>query len=325
MKIVSTVPESRFQKYSVEWPKKWEIHYLGFPYTDDEMIEAARDADILFVDSIHPVSENVISKCKNLRMIHTEGVSFNKVEVEAAKKAGVLVCNNRAVNASAVAEHCIGMMLAGLRHIARGDHKIKAVGYTAAKNQTTTEGVRELGGLEIGLIGMGVIGREVAKRLMPWGCKLRYYYIVRMNEDIEKEFNLEYVDFESLISNSDIISVHVPVTKGTFRMLGAEQFQRMRPSTLLINNSRGEIVDNMALAEALEKGTIFGAALDTVDPEPLPEWHPLLHLSEEAEDRLTLTPHIAGMTDGAFKRMLEWTIRDIRTLEQGEMPANTIS
>lgn len=324
MKVVSTVPASRFKKYDVEWPKEWEIVYLKFPYTDDEMIAAAADADVIFADSIHVVSAKVIAACKNLKMIHTEGVSFNKVDVEAAKNAGVLVCNNRAVNAAAVAEHCIGLMLSGLRRTARNDHMIKTKGYVATKAQTTAEGVPELAGKEIGLIGMGVIGREVAKRLIPWACKLRYYDVIRMNEEVEKELQLEYMPFEELISNSDIISIHVPVTPGTLRMIGPDQFKLMRKNTLLINNSRGEIVDNMALAEALEKGQIFGAALDTVDPEPLPEWHPLLHLSPEAEDRLTLTPHIAGMTDGAFKRMLEWTIRDIRLLEQGEVPANVI-
>ena len=108
-------------------------------------------------------------------------------------------------------------------------------------------------------------------------------------------------------------------------MLGKEQFAKMRPTALLINNSRGEIVDNMALAAALEAGQIFGAALDTVDPEPLPAWHPLLHLSQEAADRLTLTPHIAGMTDQAFRRMLEWTIQDITRLEQGQTPQNVIN
>ena len=324
MKIVSLVPESRFEKYGVKWPEEWNIIYKPYPYTDEEVIEVAKDADVLFADSIHAVSGNIIRSCENLRMIHTEGVSYNKIEMEAARKAGVMVCNNRAVNASAVAEHCIGLMLAGLRHTARSDRKIKTSGYISTKEQTTAEGIRELAGQEIGLIGMGVIGREVAKRLLLWDCKLRYYDIVRMDDKIEQEFQLEYVSFDELISNSDIISIHVPVTQGTYRMLGIEQFQKMRPTTLLINNSRGEIVDNMALAEALEKGWIFGAALDTVDPEPLPEWHPLLHLSPAAEERLTLTPHIAGMTDGAFRRMLEWTIRDIRLLEQGEIPGNVV-
>ncbi len=324
MKIISTVPASRFEKYGVAWPENWEVKYLKFPYTDEEMIDAAKDADVIFVDSIHPITKTIIDGCKNLRMLHTEGVSYDKIDMQAAKEAGVPVCNNRAVNAAAVAEHCIGLMLAGLRHTARSDYKIKNVGYIDAKAQTTAEGIRELGGQEIGLIGMGVIGKEVAKRLMPWGCKLRYYDVVRMNEETEQEYQMEYLPFDELLSNSDIISIHVPVTKGTLRMIGADQLKLMKSNALLINNSRGEIVDNMALAEALEKGRIFGAALDTVDPEPLPEWHPLLHLSPEAEERLTLTPHIAGMTDGAFRRMLEWTIQDIQTLEQGGRPANVV-
>lgn len=325
MKIVSTVPVSRFKKYGIVWPTEWDISYVDFPYTDDELIESTQGADVLFVNSIHPVSAAVIERCAGLKMIHTEGVSYDKVDVAAAKRTGIMVCNNRAVNAEAVAEHCIGLMLAGLRHTARVDHQIKTQGYASAKEQCTAEGIRELSGQEIGLIGMGVIGREVAKRLLPWGCKLRYFDVVRMAEDVEAALQLEYKPLEELLTCSDIISVHVPVTPGTMRMLGKEQFAKMRPTALLINNSRGEIVDNMALAAALEAGQIFGAALDTVDPEPLPAWHPLLHLSQEAADRLTLTPHIAGMTDQAFRRMLEWTIQDITRLEQGQTPQNVIN
>lgn len=324
MKIVSTVPASRFEKYGVVWPSEWDVSYVDFPYTEDELICALQNADVLFVNSIHPVSAAVIEQSPGLKMIHTEGVSFDKIDVSAAQKAGMLVCNNRAVNAEAVAEHCIGLMLAGLRHTARVDHQIKTVGYAATKEQCTAEGVRELSNQEIGLIGMGVIGREVAKRLLPWGCTLRYYDVMRLPEDTEAALQLEYKPLDELLACSDILSVHVPVTPGTMRMLGKAQFDKMRPSTLFINNSRGEIVDNMALAAALEAGQIFGAALDTVDPEPLPPWHPLLHLSQAAADRLTLTPHIAGMTDQAFKRMLEWTIRDIACLERGETPQNVI-
>ena len=174
MKIVSTVPASRFEKYGVAWPSEWDISYVDFPYTDNELICALKDADVLFVNSIHPVTAAVIQQCHGLRMIHTEGVSFDKVDVAAAQKAGIPVCNNRAVNAEAVAEHCIGLMLAGLRHTARVDHQIKTSGYADAKAQCTSEGIRELAGQEIGLIGMGVIGREVVKRLIPWGCTLRY-------------------------------------------------------------------------------------------------------------------------------------------------------
>ena len=324
MKIVSTVPASRFEKYGVAWPSEWDISYVDFPYTDNELICALKDADVLFVNSIHPVTAAVIQQCHGLRMIHTAGVSFDKVDVAAAQKAGIPVCNNRAVNAEAVAEHCIGLMLAGLRHTARVDHQIKTSGYADAKAQCTSEGIRELAGQEVGLIGMGVIGREVVKRLTLWGCTLRYFDVVRMPEDAELSLQLEYKPLDELLMCSDILSVHVPVTPSTMRMLGKEQFAKMRSNVLLINNSRGEIVDNMALAAALESGQIFGAALDTVDPEPLPAWHPLLHLSQAAADRLTLTPHIAGMTDQAFKRMLEWTIRDITCLEQGKIPENIV-
>lgn len=325
MKVTSTVLPQRFEKYGVVIPAEWEVNFVQFPYTDEQLIEAAKDSDVIFADSMHPVSKTVIDACKNLKMIHSEGVSFDKIDTQAAKEAGVPVVNNRAVNCAPVAEHAVGLMLAGLRHTARVDYQIKNIGYKEAKSQTLTEGIREMSSQVVGLIGMGAIGKEVVARLRPWGCVINYYDPFRLPEAVEQDMGIHYVSFDELVRTSDIISVHVPVLPSTIHMLSWEQFKVMKPTALIINISRGEIIDDDALVDALETGKIFGAALDTVAPEPMPADHVLLKMSPEAKDKLTLTPHIAGMTDDAFKRMLEWTIRDIRRLENGEELVNVVN
>ena len=325
MRITCTVPLQRFEKYGVFFPEEWEIDYLSDLCTDEEMIASAEKSDVLFVTSMQRVSRRVMEACPGLRLIHVEGVSFDKVDVVAAAECGIPVCNNKAVNCASVAEHSVGLMLAGLRHTARVDRQIRAMGYAAAKTRSLSEGVRELNSQHVGLIGLGVIGREIVSRLRPFGCRISYYDVVRLLEEREKETGVGYLPFEELLHSCDIISVQVPVLPSTVHMLSGPQVAMMKPTALVINVSRGEIIDNEALAEALEGGRIFGAALDTVDPEPMPADHVLLNMSPEAMDRLTLTPHIGGMTDEAFGRMLRWAIANFRRLEKGEALVNAVN
>lgn len=187
------------------------------------------------------------------------------------------------------------------------------------------QGEHEIKGQHIGIIGIGAIGREVALKLKNWGCKISYYDVFRPSEEVEKSLNVSYLPLEEIISDCDIISVHVPVLPSTINMLSYEQFKNMKKNALVINTSRGEIIDQMALADALENGLIYGAALDTISPEPVPAFHPLLNLSPKAKKRLTLTPHIGGTTDEAFIRMLTGAIANIKRVIAGEKPINIVN
>jgi D-3-phosphoglycerate dehydrogenase len=175
------------------------------------------------------------------------------------------------------------------------------------------------------MIGMGVIGREVAKRLAPWGCRLVYTDPIRMDEELEKAYGLEYVTQEELMRESDIISIHVPVLPSTINMINRETLSMMKNDVLLVNVARGEIVNNDDLAWALEAHEIGFAALDTVAPEPMPDDHPLRNLRPDADARVLFTTHSAGRTDQAFKRMLEWAIASMKKMENGERPNNIVN
>ncbi|MDL2258179.1 NAD(P)-binding domain-containing protein [Eubacteriales bacterium OttesenSCG-928-K08] len=319
-KVVSSVIKQRFEKFNIHFPQEWAVTYIKSPYSDDDLIAACKNADFLFLNSTHPASAQVIEACPNLKMIHVEGVGYDKVDVEAAKALGIPVCNNRAVNNGAVAEHTIGLMLAGLRRTAVCDTQVKTEGFGACQQKFMAAGQHELADLHVGLVGIGAIGKEVAIRLKAWGCKISYYDAFRPTPEVEEALDVSYLELDDLIRECDIVSIHVPVLSSTFHMFSTPQFDAMKESALLINTARGEIIDQMALADALEKGKIYGAALDTLYPEPAPAYHPLLNLSPEASSRLTITPHVGGTTDEAFIRMLKNSIKNMLRVANGEQP-----
>ena len=187
--VVCSLPETRFEKYSVSWPEGWNIKYIERPI-DENGLREMQEADYLLVDCMDRITREMLEPCKKLKMLHVEGVSFNMVDIEGARELGIMVCNNKAVNAAAVAEHCAALMLAGYRKVGWMDHNVRRFGYAKANELFIERGVREVEGSTIGMIGMGVIGREVAKRLAPWGCRLIYTDPIRMDEELEKAYGL---------------------------------------------------------------------------------------------------------------------------------------
>ncbi len=324
-KVVSTVPKTRFEIFGVAIPKEWETVFIDYTASDDEKIKACEGADFLFVGSTHEVSAEVIKKTKSLRMIHVEGVGFNKVDYETAKQEGIPVCNNRASNNSAVAEHTVGLIIAALRKIPLGNIELYNRDYSEVQSEFRQKGIHELSAMHVGVIGMGEIGKETARMLGVFGCKISYYDAYRPTTEREKELNIEFMELDNIIKTCDVISLHVPVLPSTEGMIGKKQLGMMKKSALLVNTSRGELIDQDALVAALENGEIYCAAVDTVTPEPPAKDHPLLNMSKEASDRFIISPHIAGTTVEAFTRMLQWAIADFQKVLDGEMPNNIVN
>ncbi len=323
--VVITVHRSRFEQFGIKIPSDWDVAFVDNPYTEDALIAAAKDAEYLLVESGDRVSKEVINACPQLKLIQTEGVAFDKVDGAAAREKGIPLCNNKGVNAGAVAEHTIGLILAGLRRTALTDRQIRLDSYVQAKTKHFTIGEHELTGKLIGFVGMGDIAKAAVKRLEGWECRFAYYDVFRMSEDEEAEYHLEYMEYEDLIKTADVISMHVPVLPSTIGMLGKEQFQVMKKTALVINTARGEIIDQDALIWALENDEIYGAALDVFIPEPIPDDAPILNMSPKAMDKLTMTPHVAGATDEAFTRMLLMSIDNITRVMKGEEPINVVN
>ena len=323
--VVITVHTSRFAQFGITPPSDWDVAFVDNPFTEEELITAAKDAEYLLVESGDRITKEMIDACPRLKMIQTEGVAFDKVDGAAAREKGILLCNNKGVNAAAVAEHTVGLILAGLRRTALADRQIRHDGYAVSKADHFAMGEHELTDKLIGFVGMGDIAKATAKRLEGWGCRFAYYDVFRLPVETEAEYDLQYMEYEDLVKAADVISLHVPVLPSTTGMLGEAQFRAMKKTALVINTSRGEIIDQDALIRALENDEIYGAALDVFIPEPLPADAPLLNMSRKAMDKLTLTPHVAGATDEAFTRMLLLGMENIQRMMDGGEPVNVVN
>lgn len=323
--VVITVHKSRFEQFGITPPAKWDVLFLNNPFSKEELIAAAKDAEYLLVESGDKITKEVIDACPKLKMIQTEGVAFDKVDGAAAREKGIFLCNNKGVNAGAVAEHTIGLMLAGLRRTALTDRQIRHDGYAVSKKQHSAMGEHELTDKLIGFVGMGDIAKAAVRRLTGWGCQFAYYDVFRLSPETEAEYQLQFMEYEELVKTADVISMHVPVLPSTIGMLGKEQFKAMKKTALVINTSRGEIIDQDALIWALENEEIYGAALDVFVPEPLPKDAPLLNMSKKAMDKLTISPHVAGATDEAFTRMLILGMANIQRVMDGSEPINVMN
>lgn len=329
IKVVSSVPESRFEQYDISWPEDWALVYfaeseMAPPYSK-KLLDASRDADFVFVGSMHPVTEEYINNLESCRLLHVEGVSFDRVDIAAAAKKGIYVCNNQGVNKGSVAEHCIGMMLSCVKKIHYFDRKIREIGYAAADVEFLMEGTADISEMTIGMIGMGGIGKEVARRLSAWDCSLLYYDPIPQSEELERKYGMRRVSLEELLRQSDAVTIHLPVIESTTGMIGREQLEMMKNDAVLVNVARGAVIDQDALIWALENDEIGFAALDTVDPEPMPDDHPLLCMSKKARRKTLLTTHAAGKTRDDFRRMLKWATENFVRVEQGERPNNIVN
>lgn len=324
-KIATTLKPSLVDKFGVKMPEGWEITYIDYPCDDETIAENCKDADFLWVGPVDPISPELIGKLSNVKLIQSLGVGFDKINLEKSKEMGIYVCNNRAVNAISVAEHAMGLILSGIRRVSEADAKIKSdpEKYMESFNDYRIHGQKELGGMTVGLIGLGAIGKELARLMKPFNCKMMYFDVFRA-EAAEKEFNIEFTDIDRIFNECDVISLHVPVTDETRGMINDEAISKMKQDALIINVARGEIVDNEALKKGLNEGKVF-AGLDVIAPEPPSKDHPLLNLNEKGKSRLTITPHIAGTTNDAFIRMQNWSYNNMKKVLEGQKPDNIVN
>ena len=327
MKILVIGNRDRYEKFaSAELAgREGAIVFCKRGTGDGELLEAAKDAEIILADAIAPVSGDLIEKMPNLKMIHSEGVAFDKIDTETAGKRGIFVCNNKGCNAAAVAEQAILLMLAFLRRAIAGDREVRAGHQIQMKERAMVEGITELGGCVVGLIGFGDIARATAVRLKAFGCRMYYYTPRQKPKETEDEFGVRYAALDELAGLSDIVSVHAAVTPETAGMINADFLNRMKPAAFVVNTARGEIIDNLALRDALIAGRIAGAAFDTLYPEPTPKDHPLVDLPDACKDRVIYAPHLGGITTGSFIRAHKNIWENVGRVERGEKPVNIVN
>ena len=324
VKVVVSCPKSRIERYGVQPPEGFELEYISNPYTDDELVNASKGATFLFL-SLSGVSKEAMKELKSVKLIQSEGVGFDGIDIEAAKDEGIYVCNARGVNKVAVAEHTVGLMLAALRRTAEADKEIKGGNFESNYIDYEAKGMRELQSCHVGLIGLGDIGKETTKRLKAFNCKVSYFDVFRQAPEVEKELGIDFVSQEEILKNCDIISLHLPLLPSTENLINKNTINLMKKNAIIINTARGGIINQNDLAQALIDGRIEGAALDVISPQPPPKNHPLLNLPEEAANRLTLTTHIAGITTEAFTNMQKTAWSNMLKVLKGERPDNIVN
>ena len=268
-------------------PGDLEIQYYNTRVTDTEtLIERGKDADIIAVSNL-PMNADVINGCKNLKMLSVAFTGVDHIAMEACKANGVLVSNCAGYSTVAVADLVFGMIIDLYRNIIPCNDVVRKGG--------TKDGLVgfELEGKKFGVIGTGAIGLRTAKIAQAFGCEV--YAYSRTVKDIP---GITYVDLDTLLSTCDIVSLHTPLNDTTRGLIGKEQLALMKPSAILINTSRGPVVDSAALADALNEGRLAGAGIDVFEMEPpVPESHPLLHAKN-----VVATPHVAFATKEALEK-----------------------
>lgn len=327
MKILILGAQARYERYMPHLPfiRQQELVFLDKESSQEAILATAADADILFVDAITPISGALIAQMPKLKLIQSEGVAYDKIDLSAARARGIDVCNNRGCNASAVAEQAILLMLMLLRQEMEGDRAVREGRQMEMKERCMQEGLRELSECRVGLIGFGDIAKATAQRLAPFGCEVFYNSRRRRSRDEEEIYGVTYLSQEELVSSCDIVSLHCAVTEETRGMVNGEFLRYMKPTAYLINTARGDLVDNQALREALMAGTIAGAGLDTVAPEPVPADHPLVTLPAPIRERLVFSPHLGGITEGSFRRAHLHMWRNAERVADGHRPDNIVN
>jgi phosphoglycerate dehydrogenase-like enzyme len=246
----------------------------------------------------------MIAAAPRLKLIQKIGVGVNTIDLDAARQRGIPVCNLPGTNARAVAELALGLMLSVLRRIPAFDRGLRAGIWTDTGLQ---DGIGELGGRTVGLIGFGAIPRILAPILAAMGCQV--LYTVRSPV---ADAGVSYRPLDRLLAEADVVSLHLPLVSETEHVIDAAALARMKPGAILINTGRGGLVDHAALVTALATGQIAGAGLDVFETEPLANDHPLLNLPN-----VVVTPHVAWLTTGTFDRSFALAAENCRRIATG--------
>ena len=256
---------------------------------DNEKIELVRDADFIMLFP-GKISDRVLQAATKCKLIQLLSAGYDEMNLPLAEDLGIAVANNGGANRVAVAEHTLMLMLATHRRMMFYANNVKAGRWKQEQDRKID--VFELEGKTLGLIGMGNIGRQVASRAAAFDMELQYYDKYHPLTPVEEEtMGIKAVDMDTLLQTSDVVSTHVPLTRETYGMIGKRELELMKPTGVVINTSRGGVIEETALAEALISGTIAAAGLDVMEHEPPDPNDPLLQI-----ENLVITPHTAGPT-----------------------------
>jgi len=280
----------------------------------EEFLPQAEDCDALLNTYAGPITAEVMARMPKCRIIARYGIGVDTIDLDAATQAGIIVTNNPTYCIEEVAEHTMALVLACARKIAVYDRLVRGGRWEVPPGKP----MFRLSGRTLGLVGFGNIARQVARRAAAFA--MRIVFADPFVEEGKHDAPGEKTEFQDLLGESDFVSLHPPLTPETRKMIGEEALSRMKPTAFLINCSRGPIVDTEALVRALDAKKIAGCALDTTDPEPLPDPHPL-----RGRENVILTPHVAWYSEQALVGLQAGAPGEVRRVLTGQWPVNVVN
>jgi len=286
-------------------------------YSEAELIEEIRAADVVLASHLERITAAVMEHAEHLGLVIVPFIGVDKIDVPAATRLGVLVANSPTPeNFIAVAEATIGLLLMLLKRVKRAESRLRRGEWARREDRGDF-----LLGKTVGIVGLGRIGTHVARRLAPWDVRLIAAdpYVA---PDKAAALNVALVDLPTLLAEADIVTIHAVLTDETRGLIGEKALRQMKPTALLINTARGELVDEAAVARAVDERWIAGAAADAFAVEPLPAQHAYRTADPE---RLILTPHNIGHSEAGRRANLRLALEQILAVGRGEPPAHTIN
>jgi len=266
------------------------------PPSPEQLMEAMSNVDGAIINVMDRIDAPLLDAAPKLRVLSQVAAGLDNIDIPEATKRDIMVGYTPGVLAKSTADLAFALLLAVARRVVESDKWVREGNWKISHHPMFWLG-SEVNGSTLGILGLGGIGLEMAKRGLGFDMKVLYHSRTR-KRDLEKEYGLKYASFKRVLAESDFLSIHVPLTPQTNHFIGEKQLKMMKPSSILVNLSRGPVVDTEALQQALTKGTIAGAGLDVFDPEPVPTDHPILGL-----DNVVVLPHIGSASNRSRRDM----------------------
>lgn len=292
-------------------PTGYDLEIIKPDISEAKQVNLVREADFIISYRFNP-HDRVIKAAEKCKLFQLLAAGYDSVNLSLLKEMGIPCSNNGGANAWAVADHAVLLMLAIYRRLLDSDSQTRTGNWQRNIDGTNTF---EMAGKKVGILGMGNIGKKVAKRVQGFDASVQYFDMYPLEEEANGELSLDYVGLEELFSTSDILSCHSPLTKETFHIVNESRFKLMKSTSILINTSRGRIVNEIDLIRALEDKIIAGAGLDVFEDEPIDPSNKLLKMLN-----VVSTPHVAGTTWDTWSRRAKFAFENIVRVEQGYEP-----
>src|SRR5512143_665003 len=315
-------PEADFTRVDAPAPSSLNVSYRK--PDDAELPALMRKADALIIPAVGPKLSPALYDGTPIKLVQVTGAGLDRLDRDALVRLGIPVANVAGGSNSTVAEYAVTTASLLRRRFAWADAEIKKGNYAAFRARMVADNLAGLDGLLVGLVGFGAIGQAVAQAFSRMGCRVCYHDPALRDVKAAAALDAQAMTLDALLAAADVVSLHVPLLPETQGLIGERELKLMKPNAVLIQASRGGVVDEAALAEHLRSGRLGGAAVDVYSTEPPAADNPLLKLEGEAARRLLLTPHIAGVTRQSWGILFRSAWQNVERVLRGEAPLNRV-